>query len=138
MVTVKNHKPYGAMALRNIHSAAGSRLAGLSTWVAKEVQRSLAGFGHLLKGAEQLVDDLRLLRVSPNARMIRMDVKDFYMSGSKFLLSTSAGEIVGDGSRSTLVGEATRFLLDHDFAASPLHRSRLWRVVRGSGMGRTH
>ena len=71
-----------------------------------------------------------------HAAMARVDMKDFFMSGSSVNLAKHASSIILDneGERHW-IQQAILFLLNTQVITSPLVPGRSWRVVRGSGMG---
>ena len=136
--TVKTHKGAGEVSHRNIHSSAGYAFAGLSKWVGLQLREQLGRPTHLLRDARHLVTILKQETVANNSYFIKIDVKDFYMSGTAQELTEDARQCMHSGPRKKLLESALLFLLQEQYVESPLLEERTFKVVLGSGMGLPH
>lgn len=60
------------------------------------------------------------------------------MSGSSMVLASAASELFPAGELRQLVFDVCEFLLESQYVASPFWPGRLWRAIRGTGMGLRH
>eukprot|EP00933_Yihiella_yeosuensis_P044464 TRINITY_DN39620_c0_g1_i1.p1 TRINITY_DN39620_c0_g1~~TRINITY_DN39620_c0_g1_i1.p1 ORF type:complete len:635 (+),score=76.46 TRINITY_DN39620_c0_g1_i1:476-2380(+) len=139
-ITCKSHKPAGEVSFRNIHANAQYMFAGLSAWCASQLRRLLVQHQHLIPDSRTFVRQLKLLTADADSYFIKLDVKDFYMSGTADELVNDAVGLMASGQRKELTKEALQFLLSTQFVTSELHelQGRVWKVLRGSGMGLKH
>ena len=123
---------------RNVHAASSNWWAGLSTWLAFVLESQLTTFVHLLRDSKQLADELRGMRIEPHERMMRVDIKDFFMSGDADSLVVDACSIIPSEAKRRVAERVAFFLLRHQLIRSDLLPGRLWRVIKGSGRGLKH
>ena len=69
---------------------------------------------------------------------VKLDVRDFYMTGTPSELKDSIKILFPPGPRCRLLCEAVEYLLSSEYVVSNLVPGRVFRVVRGSGMGHRH
>jgi hypothetical protein len=67
--------------------------------------------------------------------MVRADVCDFYMSGDTQQIADDASAVFEDPFEKNLVRDVLVFLLDSQFIVSDLLKGRVWKTLKGAGMG---
>ena len=93
---------------------------------------------HLLRDSHQLAFELQGQRLDPDDRMMRVDIKDFFMSGDAESLVVDACSIIPGGDLRAVAERVAFFLLRNQLIRSDLLPNRCWRVIKGSGMGLKH
>ena len=136
--TVKVHKPVGEVTMRPIHAASKFLFAGISFWVVGELRDAMAGLPHMLSDSFAAHKALHGMPCSPTDRLIQIDLKDFFLSGSMKELVADIATLLPRSKRTELVLDAIRFLLINQFVRSRAHPGRLWQCEIGSGMGLPH
>eukprot|EP00438_Fugacium_kawagutii_P000047 Skav211389 [mRNA] locus=scaffold8085:1910:3208:+ [translate_table: standard] len=133
-VTVKSHKPAGQVAFRNIHGGMCYPFSGLGAWLAHNLQQSLRKIPHILRNSGDLVTQLEQFRSGNAFTFVKVDIKDYFMSGTREELQQFASELLGAGIRN--VGkQVIDFLLTHQYVQSDFCPQQMWQVVVGTGMG---
>ena len=69
---------------------------------------------------------------------MKLDVRDFDTTGTPSELKDSIKVLFPPGPRCRLLCEAVEYLLSSEYVVSNLVPGRVFRVVRGSGMGHRH
>ena len=138
LLLCKSHKT--PVTWRNVHSSSTSALAGLSAWLTRELQTRLDQFDHILRDSREVVRRIRELPSleGDDVYMVRIDIKEFYMSGTAETLSELSSKIVEKGPRRALLKDAIQWLLQNQYIVCDRVPDLLFRVVVGSGMGQTH
>ena len=132
---IKSHKPAGKVSFMALHSLSNYSAAGLGKWLISLLKPALRRLGHLLRDSSDLVRDLRAGRSSfPDHKLSKLDVKDFYLCGDFRKLAETAAK-AAPASHASCVEAVTYFLLSNQYIKSPLLPGRLWRAVRGAGIG---
>ena len=132
--TCKTHKV--PISFRAVHASARHMFSGLSRWVARTLRGRLDCLSHLCKDARHAAEDLAGLHIG-DSKLVALDIKDFFMSGD-------TNELVEDtilhltGPLKGLMREALFLLLFHQYVRSKTEPGRLYRVIRGTGMGLVH
>ena len=68
---------------------------GLSAWLAHHLRVNIEmKLPHLLRDTKEFVDDLRHLHWQDGMRMVKIDLKEFYMSGKRDFLSHACLELL--------------------------------------------
>ena len=111
---------------------------GLSRWVSRELQGPLTGHTWLLTSSAQLVADIKTVAAEDSDYFVKLDVRDFYMTGTPPELKDSIEVLLPPGPRCRLLCEAVEYLLSSEYIVSNLVPGRVFRVVCGSGMGHRH
>ena len=133
-VTVKSHKPAGHVTFRNIHGGAFYPFAGLGAWLAHNLQKSLRMLPHILRNTSDLVTQLAKFQSSSSFVFVKVDIKDYFMSGTREELRQCGSELLHDEIRD--VGkEVIDFLLSHQYVRSEHFPQSVWQVIVGTGMG---
>ena len=141
ITTVKSTKGDGLVTQRNVHASSRFAFAGAAYWVAGEIQERLDRLPHLLTSGRDFVNRLRQFVFPCHATMtmIRIDLKEFFMSGRPEVLARFALEIFNDRPvLKSVCADVVLFLLTHQLVSSTHKPGRLWRVDAGSGMGLPH
>ena len=138
ITNIKSHKPDGEVGVRNIHASSMNKREGLSRWVSRELQGPLTGHTWFLTSSAQLVADIKTVVAEDCDYFVKLDVRDFYMTGTPSELKDSIKVLFPPGPRCRLLCEAVEYLLSSEYVVSNLVPGRVFRVVRGSGMGHRH
>ena len=85
-----------------------------------------------LTSSFQLVADLTTVTAEDSDYFVKLDVRDFYMTGTPYEFADSIGTLFPLGHRSRLLWEAFAFLLSSENVASTLVPGGVLRVLRGS------
>ena len=95
---------------------------------------------HLLRDTTEFVDELRHLQRQDGMRMVKIDIKEFYMSGKPDFLSHACSKLFCDETEDfkQLVARAVDWLCRNQFVQSEFLPDLTYRVTRGSGMGLLH
>ena len=95
---------------------------------------------HLLRDTKEFVDDLRHLHWPDGMRMVKIDIKEFYISGKPCFLSEACSELLCDETVNfqQLVAKAVDWLCRNQNVQSEFLPDLTYRVTRGSGMGLLH
>ena len=138
-LTVKTHKPDGEVAFRNLHKASSSILKGVGSWLAHQLDNLLREkCPWIVKNALDVKLRLDATTPSPGERLVRLDLKDFFMSGSVSQITSLVMRGATDNAHSRLVDSALWICLDNQYVSTPLIPGATYKVVRGSGMGLVH
>ena len=132
-MTIKTHKAQGSIVPRLIHASHGHPFRAGMAYIAAELRPTLIAQHHLLKDSADLVAKLRDIELPPDAILFKIDVKNYYMSGThRCLIDQSAKSV-----RSHMQ-ESYKTLLDTILTAqwvSTHPGSQTYKVTCGSGMG---
>ena len=140
MITVKTHKAPGCVGVRNIHGAKHYMFEGIAAWLGHKLKQLNADLGHLLCSTNAFHDRVSRIACDPSDDYwIKLDVKDFFLSGQPFeLVDDALADWCSSGEERHLYSDVLYFLLFHQYVRSNEMPGRSWRVVRGSGMGLKH
>ena len=89
-VTVKDHKPAGAVSHFNLHTSPASLFCGLSMYIADTVDAELPKLPHLLRSIEHFIQILPSIPVPDSTILVRLDIKHFFISGDVIQLAKFA------------------------------------------------
>lgn len=132
--TIKTHKPPGMVAFRPIHAAGGSPFTSAMKMCKHLLTEGLGRQRHLLKDSMEVKSLVAGLRVPSSADFCKIDVKDFYLSGSSTQVIQDSSMVVAPEFRE-FYRILAKFILDNQYIEIKSEEDRLWRVVRGAGMG---
>ena len=93
---------------------------GLSRWVSRELQGPLTGHTWFLTSSSQLVADIRTVVAEDCDYFVKLDVRDFYMTGAPSELKDSIKILLPPGPRCRLLCEAVEYLLSSEYVVSNL------------------
>ena len=81
--TIKTHKDPGKVTARALHAAANCCFEGLGRYVSFKIRAQLQEYaGCIMSDAPMVCARLRKLSVTATSRFLRIDVKDFFYSGT--------------------------------------------------------
>ena len=90
----KTTKSPGEVTFRCVHYGVSNMWTSLSAWLAHHLRVKMElKLHHLLIDTKEFVDDLRHLQWQDGMRMVKMDIKEFYMSGRPGFLSHACSEL---------------------------------------------
>lgn len=133
-LTCKSHKPNGSIEFRNIHACASPANYGISSWVSAELRKGPCRARCVIRSSTELVSMLAGQYVDDDDVLLRIDVKHFYMSGTRQQLVQASTKHLDTGPRKACVSEAIDMLLKYQFVSSDVLGTSHW-VREGSGMG---
>lgn len=136
VLTAKTHEP--VIKFRNIHACSRWMFASLAHFVANAIGLVLGQNDFLVKDSIALASKLRNIIHKPNIRFAALDVEHFSMSGNPSDLARLKSELFEVGPIREAMFSAVSFLMDAQLCKVALFPSRLYRVVKGSGMGLPH
>ena len=97
-------KAYGVIA-KGIGEGVSNMWTGLSAWLAHHLRVKIEmKLHHLLRDTKEFVDDLRHLHWQDGMRMVKIDIKEFYMSGKPCFLSHACSKLFCDGTGFSTAG----------------------------------
>ena len=114
---------------------------GLSAWLAHHLRVKIEmQLHHLLRDTKEFVDGLRHLHWQDGMLMVRIDIKEFYMSGKPCFLSHACSQLFYDETEDfqQLVAKVVDWLCRNQYVQSEFLPDLTYRVTRGSGMGLRH
>ena len=132
--TCKSHKEPGRISHRNLHTCPTYAFKGLSKWVARQIQSILCQHPHILRNSADFVQKISLIPAESHHYFVKLDLKDFYMSGSCMDLTNDVVGIFPRGPRKSIIEACVIFLLDSQFIQSKAIPG-LFKVETGTGMG---
>ena len=137
-INIKSHKACGEQSLRTIHQGSSPAFGGLSRWVIKVLESSIAKIPWLAKDSHAVLGTLQKLRLTPDTIATQIDFKDFYLSGDTETISREISQYFSADKRlCELLHASIFFLLDHQFVLSKTLDSA-FKCVSGSGIGLLH
>ena len=134
LVTVKTHKPQGEIKERAVHASSASPFKPGYRWIASVVRRTTSKYKFLLNKSKELVERLNRTYVAPGRVLIKIDVKDYFMSGDHGEpVDETAKNVVRDKERAAYRKLLSFFLRNQYVQVDK--SDKIWRTVIGSGMG---
>ena len=97
--TVKTHKPRGEVNCRILHKCVQHPMVGAMRWLSSLLRSSLNTLPHLVTDTPALIALLSSTRVPGNHKMYKINVKDFYMSGTHMELATRSALSIDPATR---------------------------------------
>ena len=132
-VNLKTHKPAGKVKYRAIHSTKGSPFKPGMRFLSKCLQPAIDDIDFLLKDSFEFVSKVRGRTSPPDTTFIKLDVKDFFMTGKHHeIIEGCAGHVDPKYERS--FRDMCSFILSSQFV-KPGFADRAWQVREGTGMG---
>jgi len=129
--TINTHK--SPVKIRLLHTAAGHSLSGLSAVADKLIFDLNKSIPHLKKDSGEVLKDIGATTYPPGGFFLKMDIKDFYMSGNHQTIIALCSK--------PFTGEVKNFIIDllHYFLFyQVLHDNgsdTYYKVIVGTGMG---
>lgn len=131
-ITIKTHKDAGEVVPRPIHTSAQHPFAPGMRWLSQELRKSL-DLPHLLRDTQSLIHRLSTHTIPHDHVLVKIDIKDFFMSGHLSDLVEICSQYfepaVREAGRNML-----RTVLYNQYISIPGHDGT-WCTVQGSGMG---
>ena len=146
-VTCKTHKDQGDVSLRPIHASCGYILAGPGKWLAIQIRKRLASLApHLVRDSRDAAQRLNTTILAEPAKLGKLDLKDFFLSGSRAELVRDVMELWRDDSTCSsrqreVIKTVLEVLLIHQYVTmddvftTPLREATIYTVQKGTGMG---
>jgi hypothetical protein len=136
----KTHKPAGEVSFRPVHATPNYSMMGLAMWLVLILRKKMNDprFSFLLSDSLQFVRGISSMIPTGKSFFMKMDLKDFFMSGTSDELKNDVIAIfdpANEGYLRGLVSGTIDLLLSSQYVSAPCFPGRLWRVVRGAGMG---
>ena len=133
---IKTHKPAGKVAFRGIHASRFHPMRPAMKYVARSLASYLKSRPWLMRDTGDFLKLIRQTPLSPNVRLLKADISDFFMSGTQNQL-VSLTAPVADGPVEDF-RELLAELLDTQYVKPNGTTDRVWKTVCGSGMGLVH
>ena len=112
-------------------------MTGLATWAASRFRCKTKVLAHLVQSSGQFVKAISQRVPVGRSLFIKLDVKDFFLSGSIEELCRD-GTLGFEGEEKKLLDRALWLILDYQYVKSANHPDKVWKSRRGSGMGLVH
>ena len=138
------------MKPRIIHANVGYPFAVLSRWVMQKLDVHVYNSSLVIKNTEALIDIVKKTPLQGNEVLLKLDIKDFFLSGDGDKLVNDALVDIHDPDLD-LLRSALEFLTENQFvqlpkmkgAKNPTRKSdpifdQWWRCIVGTGMGLPH
>ena len=132
--TVKTHKPDGQVSFRALHSSVNTPLQGAMKFISFLLKPQLRALPHLLSSSAEVARKLSALRVGPDAHLLKIDIKDFFMDGSQSEIAAACISMVDPAWQSTF-RYLIEYILDTQYVVMPCFPDKVYKVRRGAGMG---
>ena len=136
LATCKTHKQPGKVGLRIIHSGARHPWRPIMRWVSEQLRVPLGSFNHILRDTADFLSKLSRMSFPRGTRIIKLDVRDFFMSGSHETLAADAGRTLSSSSEALrqFSVDMIEYVIGNQYIRIP-GVPMSWRVTHGSGMG---
>ena len=131
--TCKTHKDPGQVVLRQLHCSKEHPWAPAMRYVRECIGKKLKQHQHILKNSIHLKTLLEATTVSQSSRLLKIDIKDFFMSGTHRHLLRRVSRCAPSGAQQSF-DDLVWCILHNQFVRVPGVRE-CFRVARGSGMG---
>ena len=130
---VKTHKPEGEIGLRALHASTPYIFEGLGKWASKTLRDELKEKApNLLRDTADLMKRVSRLHVDESTRFLKVDVKEFFYSGTCSEIVSDSTAICKDSPKFRVLVDVVQFLTHHQYVEE---QGQMYRVARGSGMG---
>ena len=141
-ITLKTHKPQGAIVPRAIHGCPNYSFEGLARWVSSKIDEYLSQFKHLVKNPEAAKDylcGLNLVGPASDSRFVKLDIHEFYMSGTLQQIKSTVAAALRYHDQVNMIVEVVEHLLFNQFVCGRHFVTgddgSAYRITLGSGMG---
>ena len=114
----------------------GYGFCGISRWLSDFIGPSRHGISsRIVFTSDEVVARSSGMRSLDCDYFVKLDVRDFSLTGAhSYLVDVCLSDITA-GPQKEVVSDVLWFLLLHQYVQSTALPGRLWRIVRGSGMG---
>ena len=93
-------------------------MEGIARWLMGVIRRRTATMRHIIISSNQAVETITSLTYPGEVAMWRLDVKDFYLSGSVPELMADIKHFLKEVNNGSAIAHATQWLLDHQYVTS--------------------
>ena len=131
--TCKTHKDSGSQCLRPLHKSTRNPLNLAMRFLRYFMREFLQDKAHILKNSRQLKKKLDTLNVLFSDLLVKIDVKDFFLSGRASTLADICSIVFPNEIRQECKA-LLLFLLENQFVMDN-ESGAVRRCIRGSGMG---
>ena len=138
------------MKPRIIHASVGYPFAVLSRWVMQKLDVHVYNSSLVIKNTEALIDIVKKTPLQGNEVLLKLDIKDFFLSGDGDKLVNDALTDIQDPDLD-LLRNALEFLTENQYVQLPRSKGeknptrksdptfdQWWRCIVGTGMGLPH
>ena len=132
--TMKTHKAPGDVKIRLLHESTRNPFYSAMKFVQIRLREFLNHLPHMIKDTSQLVSCLRRTKISHHSQMHKVDLENYYMSGTPEWLSTYSTYSFDNKERNAY-NMIVHSILESQFVIDPCDSNILHRVIAGSGMG---
>ena len=134
---VKTHKAPGKIVARQLHCGSNHPFAPMMRFLGRYLRAEVNKHGHIIRNTRHLIESLSKIRIGSMCTLVKLDIKDFFMSGRHDDLVRAVEKCFTDDFGRTLAA-VTRFLLANQYIDNEAEGSELFKVDIGSGMGCIH
>ena len=134
-VTCKSHKHPGEVVCRNIHGGGRWPLAGVGAWLTRHLRKITRSLPHILTSSADLVKKLHCLQLPPCCKLVKIDIKDFFLTGTPAELARAVSSLFDNVRERELVRDAILLLTEHQYIKSKFYPGEFWKLTYGAGMG---
>ena len=135
--TVKTHKPSGEVACRLLHTSVCHGLLGFSAIIDHLVAAEARKLEYLCFSSADVRSKIRHVTCAHDAILVKLDVSNFYMSGSHEMLIDKVVEVFPDPKIKNMIRECLELVLEYQYVDDHW-TGEIYKCDRGSGMGQKH
>ena len=122
---VKTHKDPGAVVARQLHCGSGHPFAPMMRFLARHLRVEVNQHGDIIRNTRHLIDSVSKVRVDSSCILVKLDIKDFFMSGRHVDLVGAVSACFSD-SYGRMLADVTKFLLAHQYINDGGSCTKLW------------
>ena len=141
-MTVKSHKPPGDVVPRQIHGILGYSFEGHAKWLSGQIREHLGDRSHLVADSQAAKRLLGAVALCGDDDMVKLDIKDFFLSGSLAQIKNTTREALRSHPSVNLICEVVELLVYNQYVVGRHYATcaeyGAFRVRKGSGMGLLH
>jgi hypothetical protein len=130
---VKTHKDDGDVVCRQIHTCHQSPLRPGMRWISETLRPGLLQLPFLVKNTRDLLDQVELARIDISDKFVKLDIKDYFMSGVHSDIVKASSELVGLETRPAFSMMLQCILRNQYIKLQDVDGT--WKTSVGSGMG---
>ena len=136
-LTIKTHKPPGLVVPRNVHCSSNHIFTSGMKLIEQQLRAYITGYQHILRDSGHMLNQLKDIPIPHRARLIKVDVKEFFMSGDHPSLTEHSFSHIADTELRDNLEKFAYFILDNQFVSVEIGDSKptLLKVLLGAGMG---
>jgi hypothetical protein len=136
-ITVKTHK--SPVKVRLVHSSTNSCFNGLGGALNQLISPLLSRVEHLCLSSEDVVKKLAGIVVGRRAMLLKLDIKDFYLTGVHSEIAQGIASAFEDRATRVFVRSALELILDSQYVScEDSCPDTVFKVQTGSGIGMRH